>query len=363
MPFDRGTLAVSVFQLRDPLPENYIELFAAKKAGMLDDIQDEPQIGFVSGRHLLESTIDETTAMRGAYLFLQLRKAERKMPGALLNAICKREELIYMMANETIVVPKRVRASIKEEVLEKHLMKMPPAISGIPFLYDPAAKLLYVGATSQTQLDMFISEFYSAVGVEPLQITLESIIEDEFGKTLSALPIMNFSECKSDDITPGRDFLTWLWFFSENEGKVVDDECGEFDVLIEGPLVLSFASEASGAAETSLKKGESPLHSAEAKAALTVGKKLRKAKINMTNNEQVWSFTFDTDRMAFTGLKLPEGEVMEETERFIDRVQKLYIFQRGICNYQKKFIQELLDPNYADYEKQIRRWVNDRESL
>ena len=136
MPFDRGTLAVSVFQLRDPLPENYIELFAAKKAGMLDDIQDEPQIGFVSGRHLLESTIDETTAMRGAYLFLQLRKAERKMPGALLNAICKREELIYMMANETIVVPKRVRASIIEEVLEKHLMnlkkRLRPAINGHP---------------------------------------------------------------------------------------------------------------------------------------------------------------------------------------------------------------------------------------
>ena len=39
--------------LRNPMPENYLELFAKHSAGKLDDVKDEPVLGWVSGRHLL----------------------------------------------------------------------------------------------------------------------------------------------------------------------------------------------------------------------------------------------------------------------------------------------------------------------
>ena len=61
--------------------------------------------------------------------------------------------------------------------------------------------------------------------------------------------------------------------------------------------------------------------SAEAKAALAVGKKLRKAKILMARGDaDKWSFTFDADTFTITGLTLPETEEMELNARFEERV-------------------------------------------
>ena len=62
MPFERGTLAVTMFSLPESMPENYLELFSQYKAGNLDAVKDEPQVGWVGGRHLLETTIAERIA-------------------------------------------------------------------------------------------------------------------------------------------------------------------------------------------------------------------------------------------------------------------------------------------------------------
>ena len=65
MPFDRGNITFTIFELPEALPENFIELFAARKAGTLDSVNDEPQIGWVTGHHLLDTTIDEASAQVG----------------------------------------------------------------------------------------------------------------------------------------------------------------------------------------------------------------------------------------------------------------------------------------------------------
>ena len=96
MPFERGSVTFSMFELSGELPEDLLGLFAAKKAGPLDSVDSEPQFGWVTGHHLLDTTIDEASAQLGGCYFLTLRQAVRKMPGALLNAICKREEQAYM---------------------------------------------------------------------------------------------------------------------------------------------------------------------------------------------------------------------------------------------------------------------------
>ena len=48
MPFDRGNITFTIFELPEALPENFISLFAAKKAGTLDSVSEEPQIGWVT---------------------------------------------------------------------------------------------------------------------------------------------------------------------------------------------------------------------------------------------------------------------------------------------------------------------------
>ena len=68
MPFERGSVTFAMFELNGELPEDLLELFAAKKAGPLDAVDAEPQFGWVTGHHLLDTTIDEASAQFGGAL-------------------------------------------------------------------------------------------------------------------------------------------------------------------------------------------------------------------------------------------------------------------------------------------------------
>ena len=164
--------------LRNPMPENYLELFAKHSAGKLDDVKDEPVLGWVSGRHLLESKIDDTTSMCGGFPYMNLRKTERKVPSQLLNAVCRRDELAYMQANDCLFVPRKEKKMIKEAAIESLMPKMVPTISATPFVVDTAANVLYFGAASLAKFDVFVQEFTRALGldVEPVPISVDELM-------------------------------------------------------------------------------------------------------------------------------------------------------------------------------------------
>ena len=363
MPFDRGSFTVSIFELPKELPDNLLELFAAKKAGKLDHVKEEPVFGWTTGRTLLETDINEESAICGGHIYLQLRKAERKIPSALFNAICKREEIIYMRANDFDIVSSKARKEIKAKVMEMHLSKMAPSISGVPMVIDTAAKLLYVGTGSVAQLDNFISFFFKTTNIEPYQLQPGLMLEEMFQCTERELPEVMFSDVQ-DDPAPGRDFLTWLWYFSECEGgRVSHEQFGEFDIMIEAPLTFSFVSEARGAAETSLKKGGSPLRAAEAKAALNVGKRLKKAKFTLCRADEIWSGAIDADNFTFGSLSLPEGEEIDAESVFSERMQNMFIFQGIMREYFRKFADSVRSAGWVETEKKIQKWASERESF
>ena len=365
MPFDHGTITFTICPLSAPMPEDFLEKFAANAAGKLEDVREEPEIGWVSGRFLLETEIDETTSICGGHLYLNQRKAERKIPASLLNAICKRDELAYMQANETFSVPRLEKKRIKEEAIKRNLMKMPPTITGTPIVVDRTENILYIGTASMSQVDTIIAAFASQLGIEPIPINTNELMFKLFSKESSALPNLLFTKSKSaaeTDLTPGRDFLTWLWYFSElNGGELEIGDLGTFQLGIEGPLTFAFSAEAKGAEESVVKKG-CPQLSAEAKAALAVGKKLKKAKIMMARGQEVWAFTFDADRFNFSGMTLPEGEETDRDSYFAERIQSLSIFRQALEGYFRKFVECITGATHGEVEKDIKKWAEDRES-
>ena len=46
MPFEIGTFSVTLFALPQDLPEDYIDLLNANRAGCIDLVKDEPEIGW-----------------------------------------------------------------------------------------------------------------------------------------------------------------------------------------------------------------------------------------------------------------------------------------------------------------------------
>ena len=363
MPFERGSITITTFRLNGTWPEDALANFHAYRAGTLDSVKDDAQVGWTTGRCLLDSNLDENNVIAGGCRYLNLRKAERKIPSSLLNAIIKREEIVYMRANELDFVPGKVKREIKAQAIEQYLMKMPPSIAATPRVYDQAAKLLYLGTGSAKQIEDFIGFFYQTMNLEPIQITPGTMLNDEFGKLETDLPILSLTDQESTDMMPGRDFLTYLWYLSETgAAQISHPQYGEFEILIEGPLVFAADDMAKGSAETAVKKGDLPQQSAEAKAALAVGKKLKKAKVTLTRGEDIWSGTFDADKFVVSSLNLPEGEELDPDSRFAERMQNILVFNEAWTCCFKLYAENMFN-NFAETSKALKEWAQNRNSL
>ena len=330
----------------------------------MDLVKDEPEIGWTSGRCLLDSKIEPQTVLWNNLVYVCLRKAERKVPSSMLKAWCQREELVWMRANERDCVPSKQKKQIKEEVIEKNLMSVPPTLSSIPAVIDADNHMLYLGTGSPAQIDLFLEYFVRTFEFEPQQINPEYYCETEFQTHADELPVIEFSARADGETVPGRDFLTWLWYFSEQEtgGALEVPEAGECAFTVEGPLTFALAGEADGAAENTLKNGNSPLRAAEAKAALSVGKKLKKARFYLEHENKVWTGTFDADNFVFGGMKLPDGEEMNPDDRLKERIEFLNTFRLALAASFKKFAETLLSPEWEKEAGKIREWVTERDS-
>jgi hypothetical protein len=364
MPFDSGPLTLTVAHLPRPLPEDALQRFADKAAAPLTGLLDTPQIGWVSGRHLLETRIDDETAFAGGHLHLHLRTAQRKIPVSLLRAECRMEELAHMRANETPYLSRKDRGEIKQSIIDRLLPDMPPTITGLPFVVDARHQRLYIGAAAPKVVDGFLAFFYEAFKFEPTVFDADAAVEILLGVHPDSLPILQFSEeaITSDiEATLGRDFLTWLWYYQEcHGGEFSVGEFGRFAVMIDGPL--AFAGDGQSALESVVRKG-TPTRSAEAKASMTVGKKLRSAKVTLVRDEEAWVFTLDGDRFAFRGLTLPAGEALDPHSKFQERIMFLHIFFEALTELLRLYTSAIgSDAALATTVPSLRRWVKEMES-
>lgn len=364
MPFDRGTITCRVCLLPKELPANVVQRFADRSAGSLESVKDEPQWGWVSGRHLLDTRIDEETAFLGGHLHLCLRQAQRKIPASLLRAECRMAELA-LAAEQKGSINRKERRRIKDETIQRLLPQMPPQIAGTYFTIDIAAKRLYVGAASDRQLDTFLSYFQDTVGFEPVPLSPDWAAKLLAEVDPESVPPLNFSPELADANaagTLGQNFLTWLWFLQEESGGALPkSQLGEFQFMIDGPLV--FVADGPGALESSLRKG-APTISAEAKAALTVGKKLKRAKLVVVRSRtETWSASIDADSFLLRGLRLPEGEALEDHSAFEERITYLHVFQTLFYALFERFLKETGAPaKLAALQKRAKEWVRERQA-
>ena len=211
MPFDSGSQSLIFCQLPQDLPDDAVALFNQKRAGSLSTVLDEPQTGWVSGRHLLETRIDEETASMGGYLHLNLRTAVRKIPTALFKAECRIEELALIQANNSFAISRKQRKEIREAVTERLIKDMPPSLQGIPCVIDHNNSILILGTASQRQIDAFVAYFNDTLRFDPMPLYPEVLAEDVAKVDPDSLFPLQFTSDKDKlDTTPalGRDFVT-----------------------------------------------------------------------------------------------------------------------------------------------------------
>lgn len=162
----------------------------------------------------------------------------------------------------------------------------------------------------------------------------------------------------------GQEFLTWLWWKSEERGGSIEiAPDGDITVVFEKHMLLE-----SGEGESSEKIVCTGLQAElqEARTGLQMGKKLEQARILLGHNNYEFSFTLAGSLMEFRNVRLPKteatdgdkGENPEEVEGII--LERIYLFEELIRLVNELFRLFLERRVSADWHKEllsIRNWV------
>ena len=89
MGFDSGTMTFRVYEIREAIGTEIIQLFAKNVAPPIKSLGRDAITGWVGPRHLLDTDITEANCLISGYVCVTLMKAERKIPEALLRATCR----------------------------------------------------------------------------------------------------------------------------------------------------------------------------------------------------------------------------------------------------------------------------------
>ena len=159
----------------------------------------------------------------------------------------------------------------------------------------------------------------------------------------------------------GKEWLTWLWYRSDRqEGLFRPDGVGEpFELWFDDKLVLDASIE--NVKEVNSIRGESPTETAEAKAALSMGKKVAEAKLRVVLDQREWIVGIKGEELALSGIKPPALLSREEDEKLLERLELVEELELVLDRLYAEFVRLRLDEERWRAEvAAMRQWVDDR---
>jgi recombination associated protein RdgC len=161
----------------------------------------------------------------------------------------------------------------------------------------------------------------------------------------------------------GREFLTWLWFKSEERnGRIKTSDTEEVELHFLKRIVLE-----AGEGEYSQGVVCHGIHAElkEGKEALRQGKKVKEAGIKLIHNQNEWEFTFKADSFHFQSLKLPQTDWQETQEdpsgRLLERIYLIENAVKTIDRLYESFLQIRYSPQWEGKEtKLLTKWLENK---
>jgi len=333
MGFLKGSMSFSQYRVEGELSSDFSTMFdtqlkkcsfpdfiggAAEKAIGWTDIGDPLDTGFAFAKYNF-----------GNYLIFSLRIDRKIIPPSLLRVKRLQAEKDFLAKRDIKKIYKTQREEIKDAVRSDLLKKVPPTPSFFEICWHPQGKRLLFSGLSDKMFDDFHGLFKESFNVtlhpflpwDPQHLSLD--FKEKFA-TLETLPW-------------GREFLTWLWFKSEERGGKVTIEPEE-DVEIHFVRRIVLTSGDGDYSEQVVCQG---IHAGltEGKEALRQGKKIKEARIQVCRGADSWEFTFKAERFQFQALKLPAAMGMEDDERDDEgkTLERIYLLEQAVNTMERLF--------------------------
>ncbi|MDA8125198.1 MAG: recombination-associated protein RdgC [Deltaproteobacteria bacterium] len=340
MGLRKGTLTFSRYRLIGTLPDNFPAFFNERiRHNAFQTVwrtADEKATGWTGLDDPLDTEFPYASYAQGRYLLFSLRVDRKSVAPALLRLRILEADRNKLAETGQKKLYREQREAIREGVRLELLGKTLP----VPAFFEacwsvPENTLLFCSLSDKVfeeLQELFRDSFKLALcpylpwelPPEPGPARASGAEAGTAGTVLpSVLPGI-------DPAAIGREFLTWLWFKSEERnGTVMLPDEGAIGVDFIRRLVLE--SGEGEYAESIVCQG---LHSdlKEGKEALRQGKKITAARLKISHNQTEWEFTFKADRFHFQSLKLPtlpdqEGDEADKEGQLLERI---YLVDRAV---------------------------------
>ena len=158
----------------------------------------------------------------------------------------------------------------------------------------------------------------------------------------------------------GHEFLTWLWFRTEEHG-------GIFDLPGLGPVGLAFDKllefkEEEFSTHVTVRS-DAVTRAPESQVAIQTGKQLHKARIVIGLGDENFEFTLEATNLDIQSLAIPKSTGETPMERIQEDIDRLNLVAQIVHELFNLFLHDRLSPSFeAETASRIRGWITDRSS-
>lgn len=173
---------------------------------------------------------------------------------------------------------------------------------------------------------------------------------------------MDLSLVERENVLLGQDFLTWLWFKTDSDTVLFSlADKRTFSLQMEQRVsVQGGEGEGLETATVSSPRGELT----EAKTGLRTGKKVNKAQLLFTMDQDQWLVQVSASDFGLSGLKTPKISTKDDEGEDTDGkfLEKLFLLERCLEMFDIVFAQFLglrMSKDWAAETARVKRWIND----
>ncbi|WP_320170444.1 hypothetical protein [Maridesulfovibrio sp.] len=163
----------------------------------------------------------------------------------------------------------------------------------------------------------------------------------------------------------GQDFLTWLWFKSEINDGMFEQENGERFMLYMEQRMSVQGGDGENVDTATVNSASGDM--TEVLYGLRTGKKVTRAQLKMEIDENVWQVQIKAEDFAMGGLKTPKVDMKDEEGDDPDGkfLEKIYLIEKCMTLFDrvfKEFITLRISEQWQDEVAKFRHWLREGEN-